>query len=81
MQKSVHTRAYAIFLELLIEVRVEAGLTQKQLGNELPFEQPSISKMERGERRVDVVELKLICEKVGISLSDFVARLQRKLDE
>lgn len=79
MRKSVHTRDYAIFLELLIEFRSRSGLTQTQLGQQLPFEQPAISKMERGERRIDVIELKLICECLGVSLQDFIAELQKRL--
>lgn len=78
MQKSVHTRDYAIFLELLVEARRNAGLTQAQLGQKLPFEQPGVSKIERGERRVDIIELKMICERLGTSLGDFVAELERR---
>jgi transcriptional regulator with XRE-family HTH domain len=81
MRKSVHTRDYAIFLELLIEFRHRAGQTQAQLGQQLPFEQPAISKIERGERRVDVIELKLICERLGVSLQEFIAELQTRLEK
>jgi transcriptional regulator with XRE-family HTH domain len=81
MRKSVHTRDYAVFLELLIEFRHRAGLTQARLGQQLPFEQPAISKIERGERRLDVIELKLICERLGMSLQEFIAELQRRLEK
>ena len=81
MRKSVHTRDYGIFLELLIEFRHRARLTQAQLGQQLRFEQPAISKIERGERRVDVIELKLICERLGVSLQEFVAVLQKRLEK
>ena len=79
MRKSVHTKEYAVFLELLIETRQRAGLTQEQLGRQLLFEQPGISKIERGERRVDVVELKMICDRLGISLTDFIKELEKRL--
>lgn len=81
MQKSIHTAAYAIFLDLLIEMRTRAGITQKQLGIDLPFEQPSISKIERGERRVDLIEMRLICEKLGTTLEEFVKELERRLGD
>ena len=81
MRKSVHTRDYAVFLELLIEHRHRVGLTQSQLGQKLPFEQPAISKIERGERRVDVIELKLICERLGVSLHDFITELQERIEK
>ncbi len=79
MQKSIHTREYSIFLQLLIETRQKMGLTQVRLGNELPFEQPAISKIERGERRIDIVELKMICDRLGVSLADFARELERRL--
>jgi transcriptional regulator with XRE-family HTH domain len=81
MRKSVHTRNYAIFLELLVEARHRAGLTQEQLGQKLPFGQPGISKIERGERRVDVIELNLICERLGTTLGSFVAELEASLEK
>ncbi len=81
MQKSIYTADYAAFLEVLVEMRKNAGLTQRDLGKELPFDQPSISKLERGERRVDVIELRLICEKLGITLSDFIQKLERRIGE
>ena len=79
MRKSVHTKEYAVFLELLIESRQKAGFTQEQLGKQLPFEQPGISKIERGERRVDVIELKMICDRLGIPFTDFVKELEKRL--
>ena len=77
--KSTHTREYATFLELLIEARHTAGLTQAQLGKLLLTDQPGVSKIERGERRVDVIELKRICEGLGIKLGNFVSKLERRL--
>jgi transcriptional regulator with XRE-family HTH domain len=79
MRKSIHTKAYSIFLDLLIETRQKRGLTQIQLGRELPFDQPAISKIERGERRVDIIELKMICGQLGISLAEFARELERRL--
>ena len=79
MRKSTHTREYRVFLELLIEERMKAGLTQAQLGERLMFGQPGISKIERAERRVDIVELQMICEQLGIKLEDFVTEFKKRL--
>lgn len=81
MRKSTHTKDYAIFLKLLVEARHKAGLTQAQLGSRLPFGQPGISKIERGERRVDVVELRMICEQLGVSIEDFIRYFEAQLAE
>jgi transcriptional regulator with XRE-family HTH domain len=79
MRKSTHTKEYSIFLQLLMETRQKMGLTQVQLGQELPFEQPALSKIERGERRVDIIELKMICDRLGVSIGDFVRELERRM--
>lgn len=79
MRKSTHTREYQVFLKVLIEERMKAGLTQEQLGERLTFGQPGISKIERAERRVDIVELHMICEQLGIRLEDFVAEFKKRL--
>jgi transcriptional regulator with XRE-family HTH domain len=55
--------------------------SQVQLGRQLPFDQPAISKIERGERRVDVIELKMICDRLGISLHDFINELEERLSK
>jgi transcriptional regulator with XRE-family HTH domain len=79
MRKSIHTKEYQVFLKLLIEERMKAGLTQVQLGERLTFGQPGISKIERAERRVDLVELQMICVELGIKLEDFVAEFKARL--
>jgi transcriptional regulator with XRE-family HTH domain len=48
---------YQNFIKRLREARLEAGLTQVEAGKRLKKPQAYISKIERGERRVDVVEL------------------------
>jgi len=56
LTKSVFTPTYARFRELLIEAREGAGLTQAALAESLKRPQSYVSKFERGERRLDVVE-------------------------
>ncbi|WP_159726087.1 helix-turn-helix domain-containing protein [Methylosinus sp. Ce-a6] len=56
MGHSVHSEAYKDLLAVLIAAREEANLTQAELGQRLGATQSFISKCERGERRLDVVE-------------------------
>lgn len=74
--KSQYQREYASFLRCLKRTREEAGITQVQLADRLGQTQSSVSKIERGERRVDVVELRAICKALGTSLVAFVRRLE-----
>lgn len=49
---------YKKFLEKLIQARKEAGLTQVETAILLGKPQSFVVKCERGERRVDILELK-----------------------
>lgn len=54
--KSAFTRKYDRFRALLVEIRQDAGVTQTVLARKLGRPQSFVSKYERGERRLDVVE-------------------------
>lgn len=71
-----HKARYARLLELLRQIRIEAGLRQVDLAKRLRQPQSFVSKYESGERRLDLLELQNICLAVGISLSDFVGRFE-----
>jgi ribosome-binding protein aMBF1 (putative translation factor) len=81
MEKSIHSARYAVFLKVLREARVRAGLTQEQLAAAIREKQTFVSKCERGERRVDVVELRTFCRAFGITLKQFVTVLERAMDK
>jgi transcriptional regulator with XRE-family HTH domain len=75
--KSQYQREYAAFLRQLKQTREQAGISQVQLAAKLGQTQSSVSKIERGERRVDVVELRAICQALDTSLPAFIRRLER----
>lgn len=77
MPKSIHSAEYRVFLDLLRQFRLEAGLTQIDLAKRMNVTQTFVSKCERGDRRVDVLELAHFCAAMGSSLMDFVGRLER----
>lgn len=57
MTRSVFSDAYRRMCELLIAGRRSRGLTQAELARALGRPQSFVAKYERGERRLDVVEL------------------------
>jgi len=73
--KSVFTSKYDRFRRLLIDARREAGLTQSELARQLDRPQSYISKYERGERRVDVVEFLDIARALDINVHRFLKML------
>ena len=79
MEKTIYTREYRVVLRLLREARQASGLTQVDLAKKLAITQSLLSKMERGDRRIDVVELRALCTAIGLDLVDFVRRLERDL--
>lgn len=76
MQKSIFSNQQERLQELLRQIRMEAGLRQTDLAERLNQPQSFISKYESGERRLDLLELRQICEAVGISLEEFVRRFE-----
>ena len=80
MEKSVFNQDYTLFLSYLRYVRQSAGLTQKQVAERIQQTQSFVSKCERGERRIDVIELLVISEAMGISMEDFIHQLKNVLE-
>lgn len=72
MDKSIYTMEYAAFLKLLRDVRKSAKLSQSDLAAKLGETQSFVSKCERGERRLDIVELRWWLEALDYSISDFI---------
>jgi len=72
MEKSPFSKEYRLFLCHLRDARVEAGLTQQRLAQRLGETQSFISKVERGERRLDVVELRAFCKALDLSFPKFI---------
>lgn len=64
---------------LLRQIRREANLSQAEVAQRLGLPQSFVSKYELGERRLDVLEIRQICKAVGISLEDFVRKLEEIL--
>lgn len=79
MQKSTFTREYRVFLDTLKESRVKAELSQMALAAKLDQSQSFVSKCERGETRIDVVQLRAFCKAFGITLPAFIATFEERL--
>ena len=58
MDKSAYTKEYKEIIERLKIGRIEAGLAQQEVADKFGKPQSFISKIESGERRLDVAEIK-----------------------
>jgi transcriptional regulator with XRE-family HTH domain len=71
---------YKCLRVLLRQIREESGLSQAELAEKLTKPQSYVSKIESGERRLDLVELNLLCQTINISLIEFVTRFNKMID-
>ena len=70
------TDRFALYTNLLKQIREEAGLTQRELAQRLVTDQTRVSSYERGQRRMDMIELETYCQALGITLLEFVSRYE-----
>lgn len=64
--KSLHNPRYRKLLDVLLDARKGAGITQQSLAKSLKKPQSYVSKYESGERRIDVIEFVAICEALNV---------------
>ncbi len=79
VKKSIHTAHQKEVQALLRSMRMRAGLRQSELAERLGCPQSFVSKYENGERRLDILELRQVCEAMGTSLLRFVQELEQRL--
>jgi transcriptional regulator with XRE-family HTH domain len=79
MPRSVFTDAYAAFREALVAARKSAGVTQVELAERLGKPQQFVSKIENGDRRVDLIEFVAICRALRVEPKEAFAAVLRRL--
>jgi transcriptional regulator with XRE-family HTH domain len=72
MEKSIISKDYNLFLVFLKKTRQDVAITQVQIAKKLKVTQSQISKVERGERRIDYIELRRWLRALGVPVIDFV---------
>jgi transcriptional regulator with XRE-family HTH domain len=74
----VGTDAYKKLRDLLVEARKSAGLTQADLASRLQRPQSFVSKYERGERRLDVVEFGEVAKALSVDPAKLLDKFYRE---
>lgn len=69
---SLRSDLYRRMIELLVEARKKAGITQVELGKRLGQRQTFVSKFELGERRLDVAEFVAVSRAIGAHPYDII---------
>jgi transcriptional regulator with XRE-family HTH domain len=77
MEKSTFTPLYEHFRRALVSMREAAGMTQRDLAKRLGRERSFVSRIELGERRLDVVEFFWVCHACGQDPAKVASDLMR----
>jgi len=76
--RSAFTRKHEYFRKILVEARRDAGLTQVALAKKLGRPQSFVSKFERGERRLDVIEFVEVARALSLNTARILSELERR---
>jgi transcriptional regulator with XRE-family HTH domain len=79
MEKSIFTLEQEALQRVLRQLRLGAGLRQEDLAARLDEPQSFVSKYESGERRLDLIELRQVCQAVGVTLLELIERFEEQL--
>ena len=76
MPKSLHSPSLNKLLSLLRELRAEAGLSQQALAEKLERTQSFVTKVETGERKLEVLEFVAWCRALKASPSAIIEKVE-----
>ena len=76
MVESVFTPRYHSMRRLLVDARKKQGVSQAALAEKLGRAQTFVSKYERGERRLDLVEFLAVTEAPNLDAIKLVRQIQ-----
>ncbi len=80
MTRSTHTPEYQRLVNLLVETRRAAQLTQQQVADRLGKPQSYVAKVEGAERRIDVLEFAALVKAMGSNPKELLDRLLSELE-
>ncbi len=78
MSKQLRTARHRKVIAVLAEVRTKAGVTQRELARRLDRAHSYVSRIEKGDRRLDVPEFIQWCEVLGADPIDLMRRIVRR---
>lgn len=79
MPKTVFGGDHPHLVEVLVEARQKSGMTQAELAKRLGKDQTFISIIERGQRRVDVLEFAALARAMGADPRRLFAEVLKRI--
>jgi transcriptional regulator with XRE-family HTH domain len=80
LSKTLGSKRHAALVEFIAAKREAAGLTQNELARRLREHQSFVSRLESGQRRIDVVQLLKISELLKFDPARLMADLRKVPD-
>jgi len=81
MPKTIHGGGHPHLVAVLTEARQKSGLTQVQLAERIGKDQTFISIIERGQRRVDVMEFIVLARAMNADPAELFSDVLERLPE
>lgn len=78
---SIYDPSYKIFTECLRDLRLQSKMSQNELATALGCGQAYVSKYESGQKRLDIIEIRRICQILGVSLVEMMTEFEMRLKE
>ena len=72
MGKTIRTKEYAVFIERMVKARKDSGLRQIDVAKKMKRPQSYISRVESGEYRLDILEVKKFAQLYGKDINYFI---------
>ena len=70
---------YRSAIKMIVSVRVESGLSQREVSRRLGKPPSFVNKIEQIERRIDIVEFLAFADALGIPPADLIRRVRDAL--
>ena len=77
----VFTDAYRALVDVVVECRRDAGLTQRALAQRIGKSASHLNMIEHGQRRVDALEFYRLAKACGLEPGEMFRRVASRIDE
>lgn len=81
MPRPIYSDHYSAFRRLLVDARSKSGLRQEDVAAKMLKHQSFISKVERGERGLDVIEFLKLMQAINADPREFIDRLLSEMGD
>ncbi len=81
MQKTLGSKGHQTLVNLIVDKRKSAGLTQDDVAEMLGEHQSFVARLESGQRRIDVIEYVTLAQVIGFDAAEALKQLIKEAEE